>query len=241
MAAQLNLLIELQKIDTAIMQTNIKKKELPAALAKLEEQYQEEEKELKGHRSYLDELQKKHRSLEESLKRGMENLKRTKERLFEVKTNKEYQAMLKEIETIEKKNEQLEEDIILLLDEIDEKKRFLKERELLFAQQKEIYEKKRAELVRQIDSIGEELRVYREQGDALRKQINADILRKYDQLRAINNGVAVVSVWKEICGGCHMNIPPQLYNDLMINRDEIFLCPHCNRIIFWYNHNETGA
>ncbi|MCX7816956.1 MAG: C4-type zinc ribbon domain-containing protein [Syntrophales bacterium] len=240
MGAKLNLLIELQKIDTAIVQANLKKKELPSAIAKLDEQYREEEKQLKGHRSYLDELFKKHRSLEEELKRGMENLRRTKARLFEVKTNKEYQAMLKEIETIEKKNEQLEEDIILLLDEIDEKKKFLKERESRFAQHKEIYERKRAELVREMDSIGDELRTYREQGDALRKQLSSEILRKYDQLRALNNGIAVVSVWKEICGGCHMNIPPQLYNDLMTNKDEIFFCPHCNRIIFWYNHNEKG-
>jgi predicted nucleic acid-binding Zn-ribbon protein len=46
--------------------------------------------------------------------------------------------------------------------------------------------------------------------------------------------LAVVSVWKEVCNGCHMNLPPQLYIELQ-KSFELHSCPNCNRIIYWYN------
>ncbi len=73
-------------------------------------------------RSKLDLANKAHRDKEDALKKGLEGLKKTKERLLEVKTNKEYQAMLKEIENINEKNSHIEDEIIRLLEEIDKVK-----------------------------------------------------------------------------------------------------------------------
>jgi predicted nucleic acid-binding Zn-ribbon protein len=71
-----------------------------------------------------------------------------------------------------------------------------------------------------------------DQDSEVRGKIPADLLKKYDVIKEKRTGQAVVSVWKEICAGCHMNIPPQMYNELQ-RYEKVVTCPNCNRIIYW--------
>ena len=70
----------------------------------------------------------------------------------------------------------------------------------------------------------------------IKKEIPAELLRKYEQIKGAGRGIAVVAVWKEICDGCHMAIPPQMYNELQKEK-ALITCPNCNRIIYWENRN----
>jgi len=72
-----------------------------------------------------------------------------------------------------------------------------------------------------------------------RKRLPEYIFKKYEMIKGLNNGLAVVSVWKEVCNGCHMNIPPQLYNDLQ-RSIELLSCPHCSRIMYWDDQGKNG-
>ena len=69
-------------------------------------------------------------------------------------------------------------------------------------------------MAEELNSLAGELDVCVRKSDELRKKIPAELLRKYEQIKNAGRGVAVVSVWKEVCDGCHMSIPPQLYNEL---------------------------
>jgi len=237
---ELPTLIELQRIDTEIVKINQRKRDLPLAISRLDEEFKALTAEIDEARSRQEDLVKRHREKENLLKRAVETLKKTKDRLTEVKTNKEYQAVLKEIETLEKRNGEIEEEIIVLLDEIDTGRGALQEKEARYAARRSEYEGRRRELEGQLEAIDRELAQQVEKGESLRKRVPEGLLRKYEQIKAINNGLAVVSAWKEVCGGCHMNIPPQLYNELM-ETDEIVLCPNCNRIIFWYDQSRESA
>jgi len=237
---ELPTLIELQRIDTEIVKINQRKRDLPLAISRLDEEFKALTAEIDEARSRQEDLVKRHREKENLLKRAVETLKKTKDRLTEVKTNKEYQAVLKEIETLEKRNGEIEEEIIVLLDEIDTGRGVLQEKEARYAARRSEYEGRRRELEGQLEAIDRELAQQVEKGESLRKRVPEGLLRKYEQIKAINNGLAVVSAWKEVCGGCHMNIPPQLYNELM-ETDEIVLCPNCNRIIFWYDQSRESA
>jgi len=237
---ELPTLIELQRIDTEIVKINQRKRDLPLAISRLDEEFKALTAEIDEARSRQEDLVKRHREKENLLKRAVETLKKTKDRLTEVKTNKEYQAVLKEIEALEKRNGEIEEEIIVLLDEIDTGRGALQEKEARYAARRSEYEGRRRELEGQLEAIDRELAQQVEKGESLRKRVPEGLLRKYEQIKAINNGLAVVSAWKEVCGGCHMNIPPQLYNELM-ETDEIVLCPNCNRIIFWYDQSQESA
>jgi len=236
---QLSFLIELQKVETQQSRVNIKKKELPNRILKLEEALAAFNVRVEEDRKKLDELERKHREDEEKLKRGNEGLKKTKERLLEVKTNREYQAILKEIETIERKNSEIEDEIISLLEEIDGIKVVLKTKEKELETHKQQYEQGKKKIEEEMSSLDADLLACEQRIHDYRMRINDDLLKRYETIKAVNNGLAVVSVWKEVCDGCHMNIQPQLYNELQ-KFSALLSCPNCNRIIYWYNKGENG-
>ncbi|MDQ5985377.1 MAG: hypothetical protein CSYNP_01086 [Syntrophus sp. SKADARSKE-3] len=240
MKEELRLLIELQKIDTDIGKINLKKKDLPAQLALKEEAFAVFKGSLTEAQIRLDEAIKRHKETEEKLRKAVDSLRKAKDKLHEVKTNKEYHAALKEIEGMEKKNGEIEEGILVFLDEIDSARAALKMKEKEVAEEQARHDAVCKALQVQIDAIASDLDDRMERGEALRKDISQDLLRKYDKIRDIRNGVAVVSAWKEVCNGCHMNLPPQLYNEL-ITATDLMICPHCNRIIFWVDQNVNDA
>lgn len=232
MKEQLSFLIKLQQIDSSAAKIGIKKKELPEALAKLDAAFEKTRLSFDEIRQKTDELVAQHREKEDSLKKGQEQLKKAKSRQFEVKTNKEYEAILKEIEAIEGKNSQIEDQIIVLLDEIDRSKVVFKTKEKEFAELSSEHESERKKVASGIDELDAELNLIQQQTLEIRPLIKADLLKKYEAIKSISNGLAVVRAWKEVCQGCYMNIPPQLYNELQ-KAPKLVLCPNCNRIMYW--------
>jgi uncharacterized protein len=238
---QLLYLIDLQKIDTATQKVLLGKRELPAVLAKLEENFEVIKSRIAEHRSNLEGKNKIHRELEDKLKKGLEQLRKTRDRIHDVKSNKEYQAVLKEIETLEQKNGVVEDQIISILEEIDAVKTLLALKEQEFAGEQKRYEEDKRKTEEQIGSIESELRSGQKQGEEIRGKIRKDLLKKYEVIKNVNHGLAVVSAWKETCNGCHMNIPPQLYNELLETTDELICCPNCRRIIYRRDESMNGA
>jgi predicted nucleic acid-binding Zn-ribbon protein len=233
---QLAHLIELQKMESAAGRIQAKKKDLPVQMKTLEEEFNSFSAVVDTEREQLESLRKRRREKDAQLLAGQEALKRTRERLFEVKTNKEYQSMLKEIEAFEAKNSRMEDEMISLLDELDHLETTVKTGDGELEAHRRRYEEEKARLEAELSSLAGELNVCVRKGSKLKKEISAEILRKYEKIKSSGRGVAVVAVWKEVCDGCHMTIPPQLYNEL---QKSILLttCPNCNRIIYWENRN----
>jgi predicted nucleic acid-binding Zn-ribbon protein len=228
----LSLLRELQKTDSAIEKIQGRKTKLPGLIEALDGAFAETCRQMEEQKNWLQETTRKHREKEESLKRGQEALKKARSRQFEVKTNKEYEAVLKEIETLEIKNSQVEDEILEALEEIDRVRVLLRTIEQDFGQAHSRYEEERKERAAELAAADEELRLAREKGQVLRGRVPQEVLRKYDAIRNINSGIAVIGVWKEVCQGCRMNLPPQLYNEIQKEID-IRYCPNCSRILYW--------
>jgi predicted nucleic acid-binding Zn-ribbon protein len=233
---QLAFLIELQKMESAAGRITARKKALPVQMDALESEFSACCAVVETEREQLEGLRKSRREKDSQLQAGQETLKRTREKLFDVKTNKEYQSILKEIETLEAKNSRMEDEVISLLDELDALEKAVKTKEAELNASRSNYEEQKTKMAAELSSIAEELAVCVGQSDALKKKIPADMLRKYEQIKGIGRGVAVVAVWKEVCDGCHVSIPPQLYNELQKSA-RLFTCPNCNRIIYWENRN----
>jgi predicted nucleic acid-binding Zn-ribbon protein len=231
---QLALLIELQKMESTAGGITARKRDLPVQMAELETKFKEYQAGVETVREQLEELRKRRRDKDNQLRTGQETLKRARERLLDVKTNKEYQSVLKEIETFETKNSHMEDEVISLLDELDLLEKAVKNRERELEAQCRRYEEEKTRMTEELSSIAGELDICARKSGDLRKSISADILRKYEQIKNAKRGVAVVSCWKEICNGCHMSIPPQLYNELQ-KSVVLVTCPNCSRIIYWDN------
>jgi predicted nucleic acid-binding Zn-ribbon protein len=229
-------LIELQKMESAAGRIHAKKRNLPAQVNNLNEEFKAFCDILETEREQMESLRKRRREKDAQLLAGQQSLKRTRERLFEVKTNKEYQSILKEIEIFEGKNSKMEDEVITLLDELDHHEAALKTKEEELEARRRRYEEEKARLEAELNSLAEELNGHLLKSGELRKKVPAELLRKYEQIKGAGRGVAVVAVWKEVCDGCHMSIPPQLYNELQ-KTTALITCPNCNRIIYWENRN----
>jgi predicted nucleic acid-binding Zn-ribbon protein len=237
---QLSLLIELQKLDLTLSRLNLKKKELPEKIAKLDEAFRTFFASLEAERKKVDELHKHHKEREEKLKKGIENLKKTKDRLQEVKTNKEYQAILKEIETIEDKNSEIEDEIIVALEGFDKVKDQFISKEKDFEDFRLQYEQNKKKMEEELNILDADFLTCQQKSGELGKKIHDPLLKKYEIIKGIRSGLAVAPVWKEICRGCHMNIPPQMYIELQ-KSTELISCPNCNRIIYWRSHDKNDV
>ena len=227
-------------METAAGRIHAKKRNLPVQVNKLEEEFKAFCDVVEQEREQLENLRKRRREKDTQLQAGQQNLKRTQERLFEVKTNKEYQSMLKEIEAFEGKNSRMEDEVIVLLDELDHLEAALKIKEEELKARRLSHESEKAQIEAELNSLDAELGDYVRKGMEIRKEIPAELLRKYELIKGAGRGVAVVAVWKEICDGCHMSIPPQMYNELQKER-ALITCPNCNRIIYWENRNGLEA
>jgi hypothetical protein len=225
-------MIDLQKIDTEITRISNRKKWLPKELARLEGIFYSFRAGFEKEQEALEELNRTHKEREEKLRRGFESLKKARDRLSEVKTNKEYQAMLKEIEVTESKNSAIEDEILLIMDKLDQARRGLKVKEQELDDCRRDYESKKREIEQEMTALDAEIVLFLEKDMRLKEQIPQDLLKKYETIKNRSHGLAVVAAWKETCMGCHMNIPPQLYIELQKDID-IHYCPHCNRIIYW--------
>lgn len=236
MKRQVELLVQLQQIDSEKKRIETKKHDLPVELERLKTKLRDFEEKVVEERKKIEDLYERHRLKESELKKGSETLKKTKSRLFEVKTNKEYQALLKEIEVINERNDEIESDIINILEDIDAVREQLEKEEKEYNVFRSECESDIGKIEEEINSIDSVLIAIEKKYGDVKENIDIDHLRRYDIIKQKRNNRAVVPVWKGICGGCHMNIPPQMYIELQ-KFAELMLCPHCNRIIYWDNRD----
>jgi predicted nucleic acid-binding Zn-ribbon protein len=229
---QLELLWELQKIDLALQEIKRERERYPKEMKRLDEKQSIEKDKIKKEKEKVESLEKERRQKEGHLSLEQEKIKRTEGRMFEVKTNKEYQALLKEIETAKEGNNQEEEGILRLLDEIDELKKDLarREKEISATVSKIEAEKKVIEAgIAQSEVLWKN---QMERREVLSKQMDSNLMKLYNTLKEKRQGVGVVAAKQETCQGCFVNVPPQMYIEVQRN-NTLVRCPNCNRILYW--------
>jgi predicted nucleic acid-binding Zn-ribbon protein len=216
-----------------------KKERLPEKIDKLDEKFCAFQKDMEKNKRKYDEIKARHNEGENKIKKINEGMIKTKERLLEVKNNKEYQAMLKENETAEVMRGDVETEIISILDELEKLSVLVKKDQAILDEQRKKYEEEKRLMEADLNSVDADFISWEQKRIDLRDKVSADLLVRYERIKKSNKGVGVISVWKSICNGCHMNIPPQLYNDLQ-KTSELVSCPNCHRIMYFKNMEESA-
>jgi len=229
---KLLLLIKIQECDSQLVKLSAKKKILPENIEKLNQEFSLFEEGIKKNKLKYDELKSRHTENESKIKKINEGIVKTKERMLEVKNNKEYQAMLKEIETAESSRGEVETAIISILEELDKLSILVKKDEEILKQSKNKYEQEKKTIENDLNAVDSDVVNWEQKRIESQKSVPGDLLARYERIKKRNKGIGVTSVWKSVCNGCHMNIPPQLYNEVQ-RSEELFSCPNCNRIIYF--------
>ena len=235
MQEPLQLLIELQEIERKIKILAEDKARAPKEIASLEEKKREAEARLEDKKIVLESTKKLRRDLEREVEDLEGRKAKSKQKLLEVKSNKEYQATLKEIEDIGELVRGREDQIIEQMESADELDSQIKEHQLSVAEAIKKLEEEGAQLERDAEKADSLIMSLGEQKEQLKPKIPVDLLQKYQFLRDNRGGVALAPVNRGTCGVCHMNLPPQTFIDLQKN-ETMMNCPNCQRIIYWTGH-----
>ncbi|MBF8278865.1 MAG: hypothetical protein HW385_297, partial [candidate division NC10 bacterium] len=232
MLADLERLVELQRLDSEIAEVEAAAAAIPGVIRRIEEQLMKAKAALDAVTAETDRMTKLRRQQERELEEVTDQLKKRQSRLFEIKTNQEYSAVLKEIEGLKHKVSVLEEAILVLLDQIEVE---LKAR----AEEEQRVRSSEAEALRDTQRKEAELRQLRGRLSELQgarkgrsKNVELSLLQQYLRLLKSRAGLAVAPARDGSCEGCHVALTPQLYNEVRRN-EEILTCERCGRILYW--------
>ena len=231
---QLKLLIDLQELDSSIAALQKTCKEIPIQINTLEKEVEKAMTSLHHIKVEAEALTKLRRARERDLEECSQNLKKKQSRLFEVKTNQEYTAVLKEIEVLKEKQSQLEEEVLEIMERGDKMAAERAKAEGELAQQELRFKKEKAALegeLREKEAQLSRLLIKRRDHTT---QVESDILYTYNKLLKSRNGLAVIAVRDGSCLGCFVSLTPQAYNEVQKN-EKLMSCPNCNRILYYKN------
>lgn len=224
-------LVKLQIIDTEIYNLRSEKDSKPQEIKTMEALFEEKKQSLAALEKNLLDLQKQRKDKELELASKEEGAKKLQAQLYSLKTNKEYQAMLQQIQDAKADASVIEDKVLELFDqadkvktEMEQEKGKLKEEEKIFAEQK----KKIEDRIKEIDERLTQLEAQRNQ---LVPGVNPKILAQYERILSNRDGLAIVTVKDNSCQGCNMFVPPQVIN-LIKMYERMITCEICNRILY---------
>jgi len=228
---QISYLVQLQAVDIQIYRFKQEKQNMPLKLRELEETFASKKESLTQLEKKGLDLQKQRKEKELELASKEEDARKMQVQLYQLKTNKEYSAKLKEIDAVKAYTSVLEDGILILLEEIDElKSKIDKEKNFLGEEEKRTnLEKQKLEL--RGKEIEEKLAGLHSQRNQIAQQVNPDILAKYEKILTNRDYLAIVKVENNACQGCFMNVPPQVIN-LIKMYDNLVICEACQRILY---------
>jgi len=228
----LSQLAELQMVDRELREKGSLLETLSSDIVSLEKQLIAQREATQAVLAERDSLESRRRLLEAQLQDEEGKMKDRRMRLNRVRNEKELAALRREIELGKEANQQMEEEIFRLLEASDRLQASASEAERaqaeLEAQTITLLEENQG----RIEAIRAELEMARQRRENMAESLDGDLLRKYEQIFARRGGLAVVEVRNAACSGCHMNLPPQFFNELQRATD-IRLCPNCHRILYW--------
>jgi len=230
-AEKLKALYDLQLVDTAIDKIRILRGELPLEVQDLEDEIEGLQTRVSKFDEDIESLDKSINGKKQEIANAQELIKKYEEQQNNVRNNREYDSLSKEIEFQTLEIELSEKRIREFTVQIDEKKEVIGESTEVLDGRKLDLENKKKELDDIIDETKKEENVMEKKSAELEVIIEDRLVSAYKKIRGnARNGLAVVPVERDACGGCFNKIPPQRQLDIA-SRKKIIVCEYCGRIL----------
>ena len=224
-------LYELQRIDTEVDKIRTLRGELPLEVRDLEDELAGLETRLENLRTEIGEADKSVAQKKIEISKSEELIKKYSEQLDNVRNNREYDALSKEVEFQKLEIELQQKRIREAQKAKSEKEEALEIASRQYEEKKADLEAKKAELEDIIAETHKDEEELIKKSEQLSHNIEERLLTAYKRIRSnARNGLAVVTVDRDACGGCFNNIPPQRQLDIR-SRKKIIVCEYCGRIL----------
>ncbi len=236
MQEQLRSLIEYQILEDKKARLLQDFEETPKRIAAIEKEFSQLEGEYLSRKAEHENAKRMHGMLEQNIADLEAKIARSKRRMNEVKTNKEYQALMREIDEYKKEIAAREDKALELMAEIEKLAAEVTEKEKEVEKQKSIVAESKKRLQDESDSLKEHVQRLEEAQSKVRQKMDENVQKKTEFLLQRQAGIAVAAVENGVCSECHLNIPPQKFIELQ--RDESLMqCPHCHRFVYYPGHD----
>jgi len=227
-----DLIIELQRLDTEIRDASLVLEGIPRLTQDIDKKIQTDSKLVADAKGKMSQNQKKRRELETEVKDIKVQIGKYKRQLNEVKTNKEYTSLLKEIEEAQHRVDMLEEAIIaemLAADDVEEEIKAATHRQ---GQDEESLNKEKLVLDEKMKETETKFAAVSKEREALLPRIPREQLLLYESLHQKKGGAALSPVTGDFCAMCHIRVRPQMLNEIR-DKAKVILCENCGRILYW--------
>jgi len=230
-AEKLKQLYELQLIDSEIDEISILKGELPMEVKDLEDEIAGLETRKGRLQTNIDHLEGELGKHKSNIKEAEALIAKYEKQMDNVKNNREYDALSKELEMQRLEVQLSEKRSREGTSQVGAKKETLKNTDARLKSKQEALAEKKVELEKIIVKTEKEEAKLKKQSDKAQKGIEDRLMKSYNKLRgAYRNGVAVATVQRDACGGCFNQVPPQIQLEIS-SRKKIIACEHCGRIL----------
>ena len=232
MNQNLSPLIELQKLDLRIAEIKDQRRKIPERLQAVDAPLREARQLHQQTNISVETLVKERRSHEQDLEAHEAHTEKMKSRLSELKSNKEYQAHLFEIEVANKKKGDFEEKILVCMEKIEQLQRTAKEAQEKLSTIEKAFTREKQALDELEHRLSTELADLEAQQQARSAHVEKGLLSRYNSIKALRKDHALAEIKEGICSGCRLQLPPQLISEVK-RAEDLHTCPYCRRMLYW--------
>lgn len=201
-------------------------------LNRMKKGYLDKSQEYKAKTQFVDELRKKAIEAEQA-RESFEG------RMDQIQTQREYEALDKEIKDSGEKEQDLRRDLQKEEQALGEMKVGLEKEEAMIRKQEEEVQKEQAKIKDSLHDREKQLRILEKKEKSITPGLDEEILFKFERIIRSKSGLGIVPIDHGVCNGCHMILTVQFVNE--VRRGEgIMFCPYCSRILFYQEESEGG-
>jgi predicted nucleic acid-binding Zn-ribbon protein len=230
---EIEVLIELQKLDVSIDGLKMKAAAIPVTIEKTKSDFDSKNMNLESLKQELAKflLDKKQKELDLHTKE--EEKKKHQSELNKVKKNDQYFALQNEINQLGKDISVIEDGILNMMEAIENVNVKIKKEQELIKQEEGKLQQEINVLGGELGNINKTVSARESERADLTAKVPAESITLYERIRKSKKGMAVAEVRKNLsCGGCNMTLPPQIVNEVR-KMERLVLCENCSRILFW--------
>jgi len=236
---QIEQLVALQLVDHEIFNIKNEIRKLPEEVAEMEKKFSvidEQRGKIVDKMEYLTSQEKRvNADIEEDTRR----IEDSKNKMMQVENTREYHAMIREVDNMERANRTREEEKMILMEEIQRQQDMFSDIDSQYKEIKQEYDAKSESLQSKLNEHNKELDKLMDRRRASTQEVPPPILARYEFIRERLENPVIVPVASSICQGCNISIPPQTFIELQ-KIQQILSCPNCQRLIYWEEHFDAG-
>jgi uncharacterized protein len=232
MQDDIELLLKLQVIDYDLGELERSKEYLPDMMNNLNREIEEAQGRLDTAQTSLEEAKIAQKNLEVEIKSKEAELQKYQQQMMTIKTNKEYDALVAEIDAVKSEIAERERRLLETMEKSETLEKEIPELNERVGQVEENNKRQLTILQEKIDSIGDTVSDKKSERQTIVKEIPRRTISVYERVRKGKGGSAVVAVKGRACSACHKALTPKLVQEIR-RGDRIYTCENCGRVLYW--------